>query len=97
MSVVLAIIGPKAIYLLFTWLASAVCCAELAKRKGYRETNGLGSGLILSVLAIPIWLLIPAREGSDWKLRRQRRASAQAKAEAESAAKETTPPDRGAA
>lgn len=93
MIAVFAIIGAKALYLLFAWLASAVCCAELAKRKGYRETNGLGSGLILSVLAIPIWLLIPAREGSDWKLRRQRRASAQAKEEQESAAKEAAPPD----
>ncbi len=92
MTAIYAIIGVRALYLLFAWLISAIICAELARRKGYKETNGLGTGLLLSVLGIPIWLFMPAREGSDWKLRRQRRASEAAAAADEAADKPADEP-----
>jgi hypothetical protein len=65
---VLALIGAKALYLLFAWLISAALASWLSERKGYGERAGLASGLLLSVAAIVIWLLWPARAGSAWKL-----------------------------
>ncbi len=34
---VLALIGAKALYLLWIWLASAIVCSLLSARKGYGE------------------------------------------------------------
>ncbi len=65
---ILALIGAKALYLLFAWLISAVVASWLSHRKGYGERAGLATGLLLSAAAIPIWLLWPARTGSAWKL-----------------------------
>ncbi len=64
---ILALIGAKALYLLFAWLASAVVASWLSARKGYGERAGLATGLLLSAAAIPIWLLWPARADSPWK------------------------------
>lgn len=65
---VLALIGAEALYLLFAWLISAVVASWLSERKGYGERAGLATGLLLSVVAIPVWLVVPARAGSRWKL-----------------------------
>ncbi|HEU0315951.1 MAG TPA: hypothetical protein VFR49_01400 [Solirubrobacteraceae bacterium] len=65
---VLALIGAKALYFLFAWLISAVVASWLSERKGYGERPGLATGLLLSLVAIPVWLLWPARAGSRWKL-----------------------------
>ncbi len=65
---VLALIGAKALYLLFAWLLSAVIASWLSDRKGYGERPGLATGLLLSAVAIVIWLVLPARAGSRWKL-----------------------------
>ena len=59
-------IGAKALYLLYIWLASAIACSELSKRKGYGEKPGLGTGLVLSAIGLLIWLLVPARPDSRW-------------------------------
>lgn len=64
---VFALIGVKALYLLYAWLASAALAGYLADRKGFGERVGLASGLLLFVLGPLIWLVIPAREGSKWK------------------------------
>jgi len=64
---VLATIGATALYLLFVWLASAIAASYLSDRKGYGEKPGLASGLLLSALAVVIWLVVPARAGSAWK------------------------------
>jgi fucose permease len=64
---VLALIGAKALYLTFIWLASAIAAAYLSDRKGYGEKPGLACGLLLSAVGALIWLLWPARAGSDWK------------------------------
>ena len=65
---VTALIGATALYLLFAWLASAIVASYLSGRKGYGERIGLASGLLLAPLGALVWLLWPAREGSDWKV-----------------------------
>jgi hypothetical protein len=65
---VLAVIGPKALYLTFLWLGSAIVASWLSDRKGYGEKPGLAAGLLLSAAGILIWLVWPAREDSRWKL-----------------------------
>jgi hypothetical protein len=64
---VLALLGAKALYLLYLWLASAIIAAYLSHRKGYGERPGLACGLLLNVIGILIWLVWPAREHSLWK------------------------------
>jgi hypothetical protein len=64
----LALIGAKALYLLFIWLISAVVASWLSDRKGYGERLGLASGLLLSLVGVVIWLALPARKDSRWKL-----------------------------
>ena len=64
----IANVGVLALYLLFIWLASAIIGAYLSERKGYGEKIGLASGLLLSVVGALIWLAVPAKDGSDWKV-----------------------------
>jgi hypothetical protein len=73
MTLVLAAIGAKALYLLYLWLASAIACQWLAEQKGYTEKAGLGTGLLLSVVGVPIWLFMRPRPNSKWANRRARR------------------------
>jgi hypothetical protein len=76
---VLALIGAKALYLLFAWLLSAAIAARVADRKGYGERLGLTFGLLLTVVGLVLVLLLPGRPGSRWKvegpLPRRRRPS----------------------
>ena len=65
---VLALIGAKALYLLYAWLIGAIVASWLSERKGYGERPGLATGLLLSLAAILVWLVIPARADSKWKL-----------------------------
>ena len=37
-------------------------------RKGYGEKPGLASGLLLSVVGAVVWLVIPAKDSSDWRV-----------------------------
>ena len=64
---VFALLGAKALYLTFVWLAAAIAGAYLSERKGYGEKPGLASGLILSVVGTVIWLIVPPRRDSKWK------------------------------
>ncbi len=64
-----ATIGAKALYLLILWLFSAALGAYMSERKGYGDKPGLASGLLLTIAGPVIWLLIPARENSDWKIK----------------------------
>ena len=65
--ILFALIGAKALYLLFAWLISAAASAWLAERKGYGERVGLTFGLLLMVLGLAIMLLLPGRPGSVWR------------------------------
>ena len=64
---ILAVIGAKALYLLFVSLLSAVIGSWISDRKGYGERVGLALGLILSAIGLLIVLLLPGRPGSKWK------------------------------
>ena len=64
----IALLGAKAFYLLIAWLASAIVAQYLSERKGYGERPGLVTGLLLSVIAVVIWLVWPAKADSRWKL-----------------------------
>jgi hypothetical protein len=86
MTFVFALLGAKALWLTYIWLASAIIGAWLSDRKGYGEKPGLATGLLLTFLAIPIWLFWPAKEDSRWKVqgaipRRGARTVAEARAE----------------
>jgi hypothetical protein len=65
---VIANIGALSLYLLFIWLGSAIVSAYLSQRKGYGDKAGLAAGLLLSVAGVLVWLVIPAKAGSDWKV-----------------------------
>ena len=65
---VIALLGSTALWLMYGWLASAIVASYLSGRKGYGEKIGLAFGLLLSALAVVIWLLVPARPDSRWKL-----------------------------
>ena len=65
---VIALLGSKALWLLYAWLASPIAASSLSARKGYGEHVGLAFGLLLSVVGVLIWLLWPARPDSRWKL-----------------------------
>ena len=65
--IVVALIGARALYLLFVWLLSAVIGSWVTDRKGYGERVGLAFGLILSAIGLLIVLLLPGRPGSKWK------------------------------
>ena len=64
----IALLGAKALFLLYGWLVSAILASYLSNRKGYGEKFGLVSGLLLSFVAVIIWLLWPAKADSRWKL-----------------------------
>ena len=64
---VIALLGAKALYLTFIWLASAILASYLSGRKGYGDKIGLATGLILTLLGAIIWILVPPRADSDWK------------------------------
>src|SRR5215212_9061750 len=68
MSLVIAAIGAKALYLLYAWLASAIVANYVSERKGYGPKLGLALGLLLSVIGAIITLVMPARQDSRWKL-----------------------------
>jgi hypothetical protein len=74
--IVAAAVGAKAFYLLMVWLASAIGASELSTRKGYREKLGLGTGLLLSVIGLIIWIIVPARAESPWRQKQARKAAA---------------------
>jgi hypothetical protein len=65
---VVALIGTTALWLLYAWLIGAIVSSWLSERKGYGEQPGLATGLLLSAVAIPIWLLWPAKNASKWKV-----------------------------
>ncbi len=65
---VFALLGAKALWLTYLWLASAIASSWLSDRKGYGEKPGLATGLLLSAIGVVIWLLWPARADSRWKV-----------------------------
>jgi hypothetical protein len=64
----LAVIGVRALWLTYLWLASAIAASYLSHRKGYGEKFGLAFGLLLSVIGVVVWLVWPPKPDSRWKL-----------------------------
>jgi len=64
----IANVGVLALYLLIIWLGSAIVGSYISQRKGYGEKPGLASGLLLSAVGAIAWLLVPAKDGSDWRV-----------------------------
>jgi hypothetical protein len=60
-------IGALSLLLLYVWLLSAIGCSQLSRLKGYGEKPGLGTGLLLSVIGIIVWLVFPSRPDSRWR------------------------------
>ena len=54
--------GADYFFLLYIWLGSAWLASWLSGKKGYGEKFGLGTGLLLSVVGIVVWLAIPKRK-----------------------------------
>jgi hypothetical protein len=68
MKLELAVIGARALWLTYLWLASAIVASYLSHRKGYGEKLGLAFGLLLTLIGVLIWLVWPAKPYSRWKL-----------------------------
>lgn len=64
---VFALLGSTALWLLYSWLLSAIIGSYLSGRKGYGERVGLASGLLLNVVGVVVWLIVPPRQESLWK------------------------------
>jgi hypothetical protein len=60
-------IGALSLLLLYVWLLSAIGCSQLSRLKGYGEKPGLGTGLLLSVVGLIVWLVFPSRPDSRWR------------------------------
>lgn len=94
---VIALLGAKALWFTYVWLASAIIASYLSDRKGYGEKPGLASGLVLAVVGVVIWLVWPAKSDSRWKLQgpwgkgKEGKTVAQMRAELDDAEK-TEPP-----
>ena len=70
-TLIIAAIGYKALLLVYIWLLSAIVAAALSRSKGYGETAGLGTGLLLSALGPIIWLFVPPKdENAEWHTRK---------------------------
>jgi MFS family permease len=60
---------PKYLLFLLAWLAGAAIAGYLSERKGYGDKPGLVTGLILSLAGALIWVFVPPRANSDWKIK----------------------------
>jgi hypothetical protein len=93
MTTVVAMIGTKALYLLYGWLLSAVAASWLSARKGYGEKPGLAAGLLLTVAGVVLWLVWPARADSRWKVQGPLPFGSKGKTVAEARAERSSPGD----
>jgi hypothetical protein len=67
MTPIFALLGAKALYLTYIWLASAIAASYLSNRKGYGEKPGLAAGLLLTFVGTLIFVFAPAKPESLWK------------------------------
>jgi hypothetical protein len=72
---IFAVIGVSALYLMYSWLLSAIIASYLSHKKGYGERIGLACGLLLSVVAVLIWAVMPSKPTSDWGRRKAARST----------------------
>ena len=60
---------PKYLLFLLAWLFGGAIAGYLSDRKGYGEKVGVVTGLCLSIIGAVVWVLIPPRPNSDWKIK----------------------------
>ncbi|MBE2316313.1 hypothetical protein DVA67_010025 [Solirubrobacter sp. CPCC 204708] len=60
--------GAWNLFWMYLWLASTIAASYLSERKGYGDRPGLATGLILSAVGAIIWLIVPAKPESKWKV-----------------------------
>jgi hypothetical protein len=65
---ILADIGALALWLMYGWLVCAYIASYVTERKGYGLKLGLGLGMLTLVIGVVVALLLPVRDGSDWKV-----------------------------
>jgi hypothetical protein len=65
----LADIGALSLWLLYGWMVCAWVASYFTERKGYGLKLGLGLGMLTLVIGVVIAAFLPARDGSDWKVR----------------------------
>jgi len=70
---ILSVIGATALFLLYAWLLSAIVASYLSGKKGYGERLGLACGMLLTFVAVAIWLVVPSKPTSDWGRRKAAR------------------------
>jgi hypothetical protein len=63
---ILALLGAKALYLLWAWLLGSIVASAVTERKGYGSRLGLTLGLLLSMIGAVVALLLPVRADSTW-------------------------------
>jgi hypothetical protein len=68
MTTLIALIGAKALLLMYLWLIGAALSSYMSERKGYGDKPGLATGLLLSILGVIVWLIVPAKAESKWKV-----------------------------
>jgi hypothetical protein len=64
---VFALMGAWALWFLYLWLLSCIVASYLSNRKGYGDKPGIATGMCLSVVAVIVWLVWPAKPESRWK------------------------------
>ena len=65
---ILADIGATSLWLLYGWLVCAYAASYVSERKGYGIRLGLGLGMLTVIIGVVIMLVLPSREGSDWRV-----------------------------
>ena len=65
---ILADIGALSLWLLYGWMLCAYAASYLTERKGYGLKLGLGLGMLTVVIGVVVAAVLPARDGSDWKV-----------------------------
>jgi hypothetical protein len=70
---ILSVIGATALFLLYAWLLSAIVASYLSGKKGYGERLGLACGMLLTFVAVLVWLVVPSKPTSDWGRRKAAR------------------------
>jgi hypothetical protein len=68
MTTLIALIGAKALLLMYLWLIGAALASYISERKGYGDKPGLATGLLLSIIGALVWLVVPAKAESKWKV-----------------------------
>jgi hypothetical protein len=63
---VVALIGAKALYLMYAWLLGCMIASTASALKGYSERAGLATAMLLSIVGAVVWMFFPSKRDSRW-------------------------------